>query len=361
MLNKFSVTATALSLTVLAGCSTSTPYTATPVQATAIDTTAYAPKVESFVVVMDTSSSMGEDSSDRVKLHIAQDVAASFNATVPPGAYRAGLVSFGNSTGRCLGRGEASTVYGLSTFQASELGSAVNSFSCAGGTTPMAAGLDEAADMLAAETGPVAVFLISDFRWIDTAAVTRSAAALRAKHGDNLCLHTIKVGHNTTGDTLLGELNRTPGCDSAVNASEIASSAAMATYVSETLLAPLQYEKHSVSATALFDFNKSDLKEQGKAELHNLGELIKSQGIRVADIDVVGHTDSIGSAEYNQRLSERRAMAVKDYMVSEGVSAAVIDAIGKGESDPTASNDTEEGRALNRRVDIHVGSARPMQ
>lgn len=361
MLKKFSVPAVALSLTVLAGCSTSTPYTATPVQPTAIDTSAYAPKVESFVIVMDTSSTMGEHDSDRVKLHIAQDVASSFNATVPPGSYRAGLVSFGNSSGRCLGRGGAATVYGLSPFQSAELGSALNSFSCAGGTTPMAAGLDKAASMLSPETGPVAVFLISDFQWIDNGAVTRSVDALRAKHGDNLCLHTIKVGNNTTGDALISELNRAPGCDSAVNASQIASSAAMATYVTETLLAPLQYEKHSVSATALFDFNKSDLKDQGKAELHNLGEVIKSQGIKVADIDVVGHTDSIGPADYNLGLSERRAMAVKEYMVSQGISAAIIDVVGKGESDPTASNDTEEGRALNRRVDIHVGTARPVQ
>ena len=81
----------------------------------------------------------------------------------------------------------------------------------------------------------------------------------------------------------------------------------MATFVTDTLMGPLEYEKHSVSATALFDFDKAVLKEQGKAELRNLGEYIRGKGITIVDIDVIGHTDSMGSEEYNQGLSERRA------------------------------------------------------
>ena len=65
-----------------------------------------------------------------------------------------------------------------------------------------------------------------------------------------------------------------------------------------------------------------------------------------------GHTDSIGTDEYNQKLSERRAAAVKDYLVSKGMPAAKITTIGKGESQPVATNKTAEGRQKNRRVDI---------
>ena len=121
----------------------------------------------------------------------------------------------------------------------------------------------------------------------------------------------------------------------------------------------IEYEKHAVSATALFDFDKAVLKEQGKAELQNLAEYIQGKGITVKDIDVVGHTDSMGSEEYNQGLSERRAMAVKEFLVASGVSADIIDVSGRGESEPVASNDTQEGRAKNRRVEIHVGTTRP--
>jgi OOP family OmpA-OmpF porin len=75
----------------------------------------------------------------------------------------------------------------------------------------------------------------------------------------------------------------------------------------------------------------------------------------VVDIDIIGHTDSTGPADYNQGLSERRAQAVADYIISEGIDAAIIDVSGEGENNPIASNDTAEGRAQNRRVDINVG------
>jgi len=121
------------------------------------------------------------------------------------------------------------------------------------------------------------------------------------------------------------------------------------------------YEKMSVSAEALFDHDKSILKAEGKAALHELGDAIKAKGARVVDIDIIGHTDSDGTVEYNQALSERRAHAVRDYIVGEGVDPNIIDVSGEGELSPIASNATREGRALNRRVDIHVGVAAPIE
>jgi OmpA-OmpF porin, OOP family len=115
------------------------------------------------------------------------------------------------------------------------------------------------------------------------------------------------------------------------------------------------YTTSTISAEALFDFDKSDLKPAGKSAITELDDKIKAQGMQVIDINVVGHTDSIGTEEYNQALSLRRATSVKDYMVSEGVDPGIIDVSGKGESDPVASNDTKEGRAQNRRVEISVG------
>jgi len=115
------------------------------------------------------------------------------------------------------------------------------------------------------------------------------------------------------------------------------------------------YETATIKAEALFDFDKSNLKPEGQAAITALDDKIKSQGTQVIDINVVGHTDSIGTEEYNQALSLRRATSVKDFMVSEGIDPGIIDVSGKGESDPVASNDTKEGRAQNRRVEISVG------
>jgi len=114
------------------------------------------------------------------------------------------------------------------------------------------------------------------------------------------------------------------------------------------------YEKHTVSATALFDFDKYALKPAGKEAISGIDEEIKSSDSKVVDINVVGYTDSVGTEEYNQELSVRRANAVKEFMVSEGIDPGIIDVKGMGEADPVASNDTAAGRAENRRVEISV-------
>jgi OOP family OmpA-OmpF porin len=119
------------------------------------------------------------------------------------------------------------------------------------------------------------------------------------------------------------------------------------------------YEKHTVSATALFDFDKAVLKPAGKEAIHGIDEDIKGSESKVIDINVVGYTDSVGSEEYNQELSVRRANAVKEYMVSEGIDPGIIDVKGMGEADPVASNATAEGRAQNRRVEVSVAVETP--
>lgn len=346
-----------MSLGVLSACS-STPYSPVAAQVPPVDVTAFAPKVESFVVLLDTSGSMKEVDDGRPKIQAAQDLVASFNSAVPAAGFQAGLVIFGRGAGTCWGYGAADTLYGLAPYDQADFASALGSIECAASTTPIADAVGNASGLLTDQEGPVAVIIVSDFVWSDPDGVKAAVADLKAAHGSSVCLHTVKVGYDTKGDALISSLNDAAGCDSAVAASDIASGAAMSAYVADTLMAPLQYEKHTVSATTLFDFDKAILKEQGKAELQSLGAKIRSQGLSVADIDVIGHTDNIGTEAYNKDLSLRRAEAVRDYLVSEGVNADIIDVMGMGMSEPVASNDTEAGRAENRRVEVHVGTAR---
>lgn len=105
-----------------------------------------------------------------------------------------------------------------------------------------------------------------------------------------------------------------------------------------------------IQADALFDFDKSVLRPDGKKSIDDA--MAKLQGVDVEMVIATGHTDSVGTDAYNQKLSERRAAAVKDYLVSKGMAAAKITTIGKGESQPVATNKTAEGRQKNRRVDI---------
>ncbi|MES2316699.1 MAG: OmpA family protein [Pseudomonadota bacterium] len=115
-------------------------------------------------------------------------------------------------------------------------------------------------------------------------------------------------------------------------------------------------EKVSFAAEALFDFDKAVVKAEGKAALDDL--LMKLQGMNTEVMVTVGHTDSVGSDAYNQKLSLRRAEAVKAYIVSKGVDASRVYTEGKGESQPVADNKTAEGRAKNRRVTVEVVGTR---
>ena len=115
-------------------------------------------------------------------------------------------------------------------------------------------------------------------------------------------------------------------------------------------------EKVSFAAEALFDFDKSIVKPAGMAALDEL--MMKLQGMNTEVMVTVGHTDSVGSDAYNQKLSQRRAEAVKAYIVSKGVDASRVYTEGKGESQPVADNNTAEGRAKNRRVTVEVVGTR---
>ncbi len=111
-------------------------------------------------------------------------------------------------------------------------------------------------------------------------------------------------------------------------------------------------EKVTLAADVLFDFDKSVLKPEGKAKLDDLAGKIR--GINLEVVIAIGHTDSIGSDAYNQKLSVRRAESVKAYLVSKGVEPNRIYTEGKGEKQPVASNKTRDGRQKNRRVEIEV-------
>jgi len=113
---------------------------------------------------------------------------------------------------------------------------------------------------------------------------------------------------------------------------------------------PVELER--ISALAMFDSNKADLRPDALPELDKVAEWFASHPEAEADIE--GHTDNTASANYNQTLSERRAKAVREYLISKGISPDRLSYAGYGYSRPVAPNDTPEGRQKNRRVEIKV-------
>lgn len=121
----------------------------------------------------------------------------------------------------------------------------------------------------------------------------------------------------------------------------------------------------TLSGEVLFVTDGDTLRDTARQRLLPLADALRSRPDTMAIVE--GHTDSRGSDEYNQRLSQRRAEAVRDFLIAEGVPAARLSAVGRGESSPIAANGTAEGRANNRRVEVHLRpivvspGAQPMQ
>ncbi|HWT71103.1 MAG TPA: OmpA family protein [Oxalicibacterium sp.] len=182
----------------------------------------------------------------------------------------------------------------------------------------------------------------------DIKAATPKSAYLQdgrgviARNATGLCWRT---GYWTPADSV-------PGCDGALTPVAAASPAAPA---AAPAAAPTS-EKVTFAADAFFDFDKAVLKPDGKAKLNDL--VSKLQDLNLEVVIAVGHTDSIGSDSYNQKLSVRRAEAVKSYLVSKGVESNRVYTEGKGEKQPVATNKTAAGRAQNRRVEIEVVGTR---
>jgi outer membrane protein OmpA-like peptidoglycan-associated protein len=107
-----------------------------------------------------------------------------------------------------------------------------------------------------------------------------------------------------------------------------------------------------LTSDILFDFNSAGLRPQSRTTLNELAtNFAQYPDNRIV---VEGHTDSVGTDAYNQKLSEQRASSVADYLIDRGVPSANVIVYGYGEMRPKATNDTAEGRQLNRRVEIHI-------
>jgi len=141
------------------------------------------------------------------------------------------------------------------------------------------------------------------------------------------------------------------GCDGVPVAADAATRSTPRPATRPPVVAPT-VQRVVLNADTFFDFDKTTIKPEGRQVLDQVAS--QAAQLNLETIIATGHTDSTGPAAYNQGLSERRANAVKTYLISQGVATDRIYVEGKGATQPIASNATREGRAQNRRVEIEV-------
>jgi OmpA-OmpF porin, OOP family len=370
---------------ILSGCATQSISTYEPFQAEDLDYAVQSGilvnKTENLYVIIDSSSSMsdiyeGEGyPSGLSKLSVEKEVLNRMNLTIPNIQLNTAIRSFG--WGKCLGWGSTELNEGLNSYSTSGFSSALDSLECSSGGSPLHAALEDAKEDLASAPGKTTVLILSDGHNLDASPIS-AAMDLEAALGDKLCIFGVWTGNDeeSSGRYTLQQLSDIAGCGYTTSVATVASAPDMAGLVEAML-----FDRHEMLDPdsdgdgvpdsrdkcpntpkgakvdvdgcwayhgVFFDFDKATVKAEYKPLFDNAVEVMNlNPGL---EVEIQGHTDSVGPESYNMGLSIRRAQAVKDYMVAHGIAASRLTVKGFGESDPARSNDTEEGRAYNRRV-----------
>lgn len=273
------------------------------------------------------------------------------------GSYDASLIGFG---------GKERVVRSLLPFDRSELARIANSLRVLGdihgygGETPFRNVFAEVQKALEGKTGVAAVVIFSDGLADIESEAMDAAKALVASHANNVCFHTVHVGDDAEGARFLQAVSALTSCGSAREMADVWDANKMMKFT-HTVFTGKAAAKAAPKADPCagrmvlrgveFGFDKAEITGSSSVILDVAVEQLQRCPNIPMEID--GHTDSIGAENYNQGLGQRRAEAVKDYFVSKGVRSSRLTARSFGESRPVASNDTEDGRQTNRRVELH--------
>ncbi len=340
-------------------------------------------KTNSFFVLNDSSSSMGKTYTNSMdysgtKLDVEKNLLNKFNKTIPAITLSSGLRSFG--FGPCLHWSTSYLNQPVQPYSQTGFESAITSLQCSSGGTPLADALTDTSSDLPGAPGNIALIVLSDGQ--DDSSPAPAAEALKAQYGDKLCIYTVWVGNNdeADGQANLQQITDISGCGFATSATAISSPAGMSDFVKQVFFKPgtpatdcSQFDDDQDGVNncsdkcpdtpkgaivdqdgcwafhgVLFDFDSAKVKSKYEPLIQNAVEVLNINPNLT--IEIQGHTDDYGTDAYNQKLSERRAKAVKDELVKQGVNGERLTTVGFGESEPVQTNETEEGRAYNRRV-----------
>lgn len=351
----------------------------------------YTQKVNNVLFILDASNSMSWD--NQRKLVTEKNIVSAIDQSIPADLdFTVGLRTFGHAPEQS--QKLTDLLYGMTKFSQSGLEDGLARLKFAGGSSPMKQAIEAAGGDLSGAQGQSALIIVSD-GLVDGAPA--AAAKLKAKMGDKLCIDTIAVGGDPVGEKTLQAVSAAGGCGVSTTAAALTSPGELASFVEKVFLkkkikpvaavvpvvpvvVPPQVvdsdgdgvpdsldrcpdtpkgeivDAHGCPITLTlhinFDTNKSDIKPEFAADLKKAADFIEKNQ-QVPYILIMGYTDSVGTSAYNLKLSQRRADAVRQYLIDHfNIDPKKVVARGRGESDPVADNGTAAGRAENRRVEV---------
>lgn len=362
------------------GCATKEPLNLPSFSAKQFDTSMYKSKVDNFVIVLDASSSMRHDN----KFAIGKAIAERLNMTIPELGQTAGLRTFGHAD--AVSKNRTELFYGMDKYNSAALAEKLAPINEAGGWSPMGTALTAVQGDLAGLSGiHNAVIIISD--GLDMEAKINQTQALKDAYGSSICFYPVQVGNAPEGQAFLAEVARIGNCGFLSSADDLMNGDAMAAFVQKIFLektaatapavtvvtrddsdgdgvyndqdqcpdTPAGAKVNSVGCwtldNVLFDYDKSVIKPEGYPLLDEVVVILKKNP--AMSIELQGHTDNVGSKDYNMALSMRRSNAVAKYLVDKGILRNRMATTGFGFEKPVALNGSDFGRSLNRRVEIH--------
>ncbi|MCX5856914.1 MAG: OmpA family protein [Deltaproteobacteria bacterium] len=355
----------------------------------------YVKKVDTFMVLFDATLSMNDIYKNNTKLNQQKDLIKLFEDTIPNLKLTAALRTFGELT--FFWDAYSKTFFWDMNYSKPALTKAVAPYKMGAGFSPLDEAFDSATVDLRSQSQSrrMALIAFSDGEDMDNYAPVAAAERMKSTYGDRICIYTVHLGDNLKGRELMKKIANAGQCGFMVTGDSISTAAGMADFVEQVFLdvkreepvkqaapAPMEGMKKAPEAAATmeemkkapaaateveqkiiekgrakllveFDFNKAVVKPKYYKEIENLADVMK----KYPDLNIVveGHTDNIGGKQYNEKLSQKRAEAIKDTMVKKfNIASTRVKAIGYGLSKPIATNSTKEGRQQNRRVEAAV-------
>ena len=315
---------------------------------------------DNFIVLYDASNSMKGPlgNTGKRKIDAQKEILKDRNEDIPGLKLNAGLYTFSLGAGQ-VKREVLKAYYPMKPYDSKEFGKAIDQLPTkASGASYLQPALRELDPILGGLSGRTAVFLFSDggyTRWSgEFSTPLEIAKELAAKH--SVCFYVISNAEGAEQKALLKNLASINACSRVLSFQDFLEDKELqsgALFVLNKKVFAGLFARDKVvgikTTNILFDYKSSDLKPEFNRELHSLGSFLKNNP--KAEVTLVGHTDSIGSQEYNLGLSRRRAESVADYLIKNyNLDDSQISILWYGKAAPIFSNDTEDGRRQNRRV-----------